>query len=605
MAQNTPNNKKLSSKQQAKAVIGVAIMSFKVAPAAILFKLAGAILDAVLPLITTYFAALTTTALVAAYNGNPAAGRQAVHYVIITAGLGLLMTAWASVDNYVQAKMRYIVEARVSDQMYEHFLALDFWRYDDKDTADLYDRALKFANFYAYVFDRIASIFSQLIGMVSAIIALALFTPILALFVLVAIVPGVFIQFRLSRKQIAHWNENVEVRRAQNMLEWTLGQPRLISELRLYGMVNFMLRHRRQLRDTDERGRIEFEKQFMVPRLLSDVLQGATELGALIWVTAQIIAKSQPVGQFLYVQQVVSRAITSASSFVSTIAQIDEDIANLFDYQQFMQLPIAHKTNEQLMEPPQLISLEQVSFSYPGSKKATLHDISLSIPAGQHVAIVGENGAGKSTLVKLLTGLYRPSNGAITLDSVDLHQYDLASWHRQLGVLQQDFIRYNFASAEDNVRFGAVDLPREKQRFTAALHEAEAADFIAKLPLGKDTYVNNWMEDDKGNKGIDLSGGQWQRLALARDFYRKAPIVILDEPTSAIDALAESRIFKRLFSGRERTVITISHRLSTIRMADVVYMIEDGKLVESGTTSELIAKHGRFYHMFESQIRTD
>lgn len=595
--------KKLTPREQFKAVAGVARLSFKVAPRPVLFKLAGAVTDAVLPIVITYFAARTTTALVAAYGGDAAAGRQAVTFVVITALLGLLMTVWRSIDSYIQAKMRYVVEAAVSDRMYAHFLALEFWRYDDKETADLYDRALKFSNFFAYVFDRIASLTSQFIAVIAAVIALSLFERWLALAVLVAIIPGVYLQFKLSRKQIAHWNENVEVRRAKNMLEWSLGQPKLISELRLYGMVNFMLRHRRKLRDTDEKGRIEFEKTFMPLRMASDALEALVELGALVWISVQIMARNHSVGQFLYVQQVVSRAMQSASSFVSTLGQIDEDIANLFDYEQFMQLPTRTHNGKELTAPPQKITFDHVSFSYPGSNRLVLKNLSFTISAHQHVAIVGENGAGKSTLMKLLTGLYQPTEGRILLDGTNLSEYDTTSWHKQLGVLQQEFIHYNFATAGDNVRFGGVDVPYTSERMQQALKLAEAEQFVSKLPQEADTYVNNWMEDSKGNRGVDLSGGQWQRLALARNFYRNSPIIILDEPTSAIDALAESRIFDHLFSNKQHTVITVSHRLSTVQKADAILMLEDGALIESGTHTDLISKQGRYVRMFKSQLK--
>lgn len=595
--------KKLTGKQQARAILGVAGLTFRVAPGAVIFKLVGAILDAVLPIVTTFYAALTTTALVDAYAGNPDAGEKALTYVVITALLGIVLTVWRSLDNYIQAKMRYEVESRVSDRMYAHFLSLDFWRYDDKDTADMYDRAVQFSRFFAWIFDRIATLVSQIIGLVTAIIALALFQPLLALLVFVAIIPGVYVQFKLSRKQIAHWNENVEVRRAQNLLEWHFQQPRLISELRLYGMVRFLLGHRRKLRDADEKGRIEFERKFMPLRLLSDVLEAITELGALLWVAVQIINRSQPVGQFVYVQQIVSRAMTSASAFVSTLGTIDEDIANLYDYEQFMQLPASSTGEIELQHAPQKIEVNGISFRYPEAKNNALSNISFTIARNQHIAIVGENGAGKSTLIKVLTGLYQPSKGSVTVDGVKLSEYNIVSWHKLLGVLQQEFIHYNFATAGDNVRFGDVDAKTSQERLITALKQAEAETFVHKLPKGIDSYVNNWMEDSEGTKGVDLSGGQWQRLALARDFYRNAPIVILDEPTSAIDALAEARIFKRLFADRSRTVITISHRLSTVEKADVIYMLEDGTIVESGTHKELVKKKGRYYRMFESQLK--
>ncbi len=594
----------LTLKQQFVAIASVAALTFKIAPFSVLFKLLGSVVNALLPIATTFFAARTTTILVQAYGGNRAARSQVLLYVVITTLLGLFMTVWSSFDNYIQAKMRYTVETRISNNMFSKFLSLDFWRYDDKETADLYDRAQKFSTFFTYVFDRIATIIQQLISIISAIIALVVVNPLLALFILIAVIPGIYIQFNLSRKQIKHWNKNVEVRRKLNMIEWNMFQPRLISELRLYGMVNYLLNLRTSLRDKDEKKRVEIERETMPLTLASNFLEAGAQLASLIWITTQIIAKKQPLGQFLYVQQMVSRAIQGGTTLVSTLSSIDEDVANLFEYEQFMKLPNQKQSGQKLQDVPEQICFYDVGFHYPSSNpKDVLRHINLTIHKNQHIAIVGENGAGKSTLIKLLSGLYYPTSGQLLLDQTPIQQIDVSSWHKQLAVLHQDFIGYTFATAKENVVYGDVEAKFSSKRLEEALDDAEASGFISKLPNGVDSYVNNWMEDEEGNKGTDLSGGQWQRLALARNFYRNAKIVILDEPTSAIDALAEARVFKRLFEGRNRTVITISHRLSTVKKADVIYMMNNGEIVETGTHDELIAKKGHFYKMFEAQIQ--
>ena len=332
------------------------------------------------------------------------------------------------------------------------------------------------------------------------------------------------------------------------------------------------------------------------------MLEAGAEVIALLWVTLQIIARQQPIGQFIYVQQVVSRALGGASSLVGSISSLDEDIANLFDYQAFMELPETESSGGEIAAVPQLLQVDDVSFHYPQQEQYVLRNISLSVERGQHVAIVGENGAGKSTLVKIITGLYQPTTGSIMLDGQPLRVFDIASWHRLLGVLGQEFVRYDFADARRNITYGDTSQPEDEDRLVRAISTAEAG-FLHKLPRGLENYVDQWMEDDEGNKGQDLSGGQWQRLALARNFYRDAPIIILDEPTSAIDALAESRIFKHLFAMQDKTIITISHRLTTVEKADIVYMLQDGQLVEQGTAEELIAKRGAFYRMVESQIK--
>jgi ATP-binding cassette subfamily B protein/ATP-binding cassette subfamily C protein len=605
MTTKKDDDRKLTAKERVIAVGRVAKITFLAAPLMVIVQIFGIFITAILPLAVTYYAALTTTALAEAYAGSHAAGQQAIVYVIVTAVLGIVMTVWRSVEQYLTQVMRYKVEVGISDRMYEHFLMLDFWRYDDKHTADLYDRAKKFSQFFAYVFDRLTGVVTQFITMISGIVALVFVSWWLGVIVLIAVIPGIYIQFKLSRTQSKHWNENVETRRAKGQIEWNLFQPQYIAELRLYSLVRYLLNLRMKLRDQDEKARIEFERKYIFKRLGADVLEAAAEVAALLFTVTQIIARTQPIGQFLYVQQVVSRALGGASSFVSQLSTIDEDLINLFDYQEFMELPVFATGTKKLISTPNELILSNITFKYPAATQNVLENVSLTLKKHQHIAIVGENGAGKSTLIKIITGLYQPTSGSIHADDIDFKDIDIASWHKLLGVLRQDYTSYSFASARDNVYLGDVSTPFDQARFDQALDRAEARQFIEKLPKGADSYVHPWMEDNEGNVGTDLSGGQWQRLALARNFYRDSPIIILDEPTSAIDALAEDRIFKHIFADKKRTVITISHRLTTVRRADVIYMLKEGRLVETGTHRELVEKRGAYYTMFESQLDGD
>lgn len=595
--------KKLSVKERLFGIARVASITYKASPLAVFVKLIGTVITSVLPIITTYFAALTTTALAEAYGGDESAGGRAITYVLITAALGVILSIWSSVEQYINQFVRYKIEAAISDQMYEQFLALDFWRYDDKKTADLFDKAKQFSQFFAYVFDKLAYIFTAIVSMIAGLVALFFVSWWLGLILLAALLPGVIIQLRLSRAQIKHWNTNVETRRTKDMIEWSMFKISTIAELRLYGLVRHLLNLRSSLRDKDEKQRIEFERKYIWKQLGADVIEAAAEVASLLYVTLQIIASAQPIGQFLYVQQIVSRALGGSRTFVTQLGDIDGDIANLFDYNQFMELPTSGNRTKRLSKKPALINLENVSFHYPSAERKVLDDVSLTIREGQNVAIVGENGAGKSTLVKLILGLYNPTEGAVKVDATSLSEVDLSSWHKYIGVLQQDFIEYSFATARDNILLGDVSHPISEERFEAALDAAEARDFLTKLPKGLDTFVNQWHEHDDGTSGVDLSGGQWQRLALARNFYRDSPVIILDEPTSAIDALAEARIFERLLKQKDKTIITISHRLTTIEKADIIYMLEEGKIVEKGTHAELVTLEGRYFRMFKSQLR--
>ena len=590
-------------RQLIRALYSVAKTSLRIAPGMSVLQITGSAISAGLPIATTYLAALTTTALAEAYVGDRAAGSRVVWLVAAAALSGVLMAAWGIFERYASELMRFRIKTAMSDVMYERFCAIEFWRYDDKDTIDMYERAKEFAQFFPYIFARLADVVTHTFTFVFTVWALIAINAWLGLAVVLAAVPSVIVQFRLSRLNANHWRENVETRRRASWIEWEMLKPQKMIDLRLYGLVRHLLDMRMALLEKDQKMRIDFERKFLAKRLGAELFQAVVEVGALVWVVYEIVAHRQPIGQFLFVQQTAGRALGSVSSLVSTVNSMDEDLANLFDYQRFMELPIAKQGGKTVPALHRDIRFKDVSFRYPGSDTLVLDHINLTIKRGQHVALVGENGAGKTTLLKLLAGLYQPVGGEVAVDGEPLASANIQTWHRQLGVLSQNFTQYDFATAAENVWFGDVSKTPSQEQVDAALREAEAAKFVAKLPKGVDSYVNQWMESDDGVKGVDLSGGQWQRLALARNFYRDSPIVILDEPTSAIDALAEARIFDRLFQQKQKTIITVSHRLSTVEKADMIFMLAHGKVVEHGTHAELVAQHGAYYHMFESQLR--
>lgn len=589
-------------RQIMKAVASIAVTVVRIAPGLAVIQVLGSVITAALPITTTYFAALTTTALAEAYAGSEAAGQMVLWYVGITAALGVLMTAWQTAQSYFNQLMDYRIDAAISDQMYDKLHRIEFWRYDDKETADQFDRAKQFTNLFPIIFQQLADVLTGIITMLIAVWALALINIWLALILFLAVVPSAYVQFQLSRLSAEHWRKNVETRRRLGRIEWSIFRPEMMAELRLYNVIKHLLKLRQELRDKDQKARIDYERKFMLKRFGADVIVAAAEVASLVWVALEIIGRRQPIGQFLFVQQIVSRALSGINRVVGIVNDMDEHFANMADYYSFMELPDSAESKDALPVLANSIKVDKVTFKYPGSDTLVLDNISLEIKQGQFVALVGENGAGKTTLLKLMTGLYSPTSGSITVDGRNLDSIDSASWHRQLAVLGQDFIRYNFATANENVWYGDVNKGYDPDKIDSALKAAEAADFVKKLPKGGDSYVDKWMESTDGVKGTDLSGGQWQRLALARNFYRDSPIIILDEPTSAIDALAEAKIFRRLLKETDKTIITVSHRLTTVEKADIIYMLENGRVVEQGTHQELVKKRGAYYRMFEDQI---
>lgn len=602
MKDRLTSGNKLTPRQIMRALFSVGKTTLQVAPGMAIFQIVGSIISSALPIIATYFASLTTTALAEAFVNGGETGSSVVWLVVITAGLGVFVTGWLSVQSYFDSMMRYKIEGAVSDQLYEHFFKIDFWRYDDKETADTFEKAQHFVQFFSYIFSRLTDMITQIFTVITVLVLLGSINLWIASIVLITLVPSVVIQFKLSRLSVRHWQNNVETRRRLNWVEWGMFHPSKIAELRLSGIVRELLDLRLKLRDKDQKVRLNFEKKFVWKRLGADIITASGEIISLVWIALEIVARKQPIGQFLFVQQTVSRAVSSIGSLTSTISNIDEDISKLFDYQKIMDYPENDERDKTEVNFSNAIRFENVKFAYPGAEDLVLKGVSLTIEKGQCVAIVGENGAGKTTLLKILGGLYVPQEGSVSVDGTPSTEINLELWHKQISILSQDFIRYDFATVKENIWYGDTSTKLDVNRLEKALIVSGSDGFIKKLPKGIDSYVDKWMESDDGIKGAELSGGQWQRLALARSFYRGSPVMVLDEPTSAIDALAEARIFNELFKLKDKTLIIVSHRLTTVKKADIIYVMEDGRVVESGTHAELVDLKGKYYKMFEAQL---
>lgn len=245
------------------AIFQVMKMSFSISPSAILFKTISGVLDSLLPLFIAFLASQTITNITEAFSGVAGAKQRAIWYVVATASVGLVTALKSSATNLVDQIVRFKVESRVSDMLYSRFVRLDFWRYDDKETIDLYDKAQDFTNFFTYVFDRIARLFTSLFGLISAIIALGFITPWLSLALTIAILPGIVVQYKISRFQTKHWRENVTARRKQAFIEYNMIQPKQISELRLYNLAHKILKLRQHFRDVDQGSRLQFERKYV------------------------------------------------------------------------------------------------------------------------------------------------------------------------------------------------------------------------------------------------------------------------------------------------------------------------------------------------------
>jgi len=326
-----------------------------------------------------------------------------------------------------------------------------------------------------------------------------------------------------------------------------------------------------------------------------------TLYGAYAWVAFTTILGRITLGQMTMYMMLFRQGQAAVSASLSAIGGMYEDNLYLSTLYEFLETPVTQQGGvaERGPAPDDGIRFENVTFTYPGAGAPALAGVDLHIRPGESLALVGENGSGKTTLIKLLSGLYTPDAGRILLDGLDLRRWDPATLRRRIGVIFQDFARYQFTVGE-NIGAGDVLHFEDEQRWTLAAEQGMALPFVQSLPEGFHAQLGKWFKD-----GRELSGGQWQKIALARAFMRSgADILVLDEPTAAMDAAAEATIFEHFRSlTRNRIAILISHRFSTVRMADQIIVIDDGRVIERGSHEELMALDGHYARLFLLQAR--
>jgi len=306
------------------------------------------------------------------------------------------------------------------------------------------------------------------------------------------------------------------------------------------------------------------------------------------------------VGELTFMAGALAGCTTQIQSLFSTFSSIADQTMFLSDLLDFFAVRPKIESRPYALPAPRPIQqgfeFKNVSFSYPGSSRLILNNLNFKIAAGERIALVGQNGQGKTTLVKLLSRLYDPTAGAIFLDGVDLRDYQVEDLHREIGVIFQDFMRYDFPVRE-NIAVGRIEELHNDGLLRQAARQSRADEVIAKLPGDLDQMLGRRFEG-----GVDLSGGEWQKFAIARAYLREAQVLILDEPTAALDAAAELEVFERFADlSAERTVLLISHRFSTVRFADRIVVIENGRVGEQGTHRQLLDRGGRYAHLFEMQ----
>jgi ATP-binding cassette, subfamily B, bacterial len=562
---------------------------------AILSLLAG-----LLPCAIAYIGKLIVDCVViAARSGVEIDRDRALLYVGIEAIAIVIFAAVQKGLVVCQSLLRVLLGQRVNESILEKALTLDLAHFEDSEFYDKMSQARSQAS------SRPLSLITRTFGLCQSALTLLTFGGLLWRFsvwavvvLIVAAIPSFIAETRFSEHAFRLFRWRSPETRQQHYLETLLAREDYAKEVQLYQLGGMLLQRYRdifnQLYDEDRNLTIKKGVWGYLLGLLSTVAFYA----AYAWIVIEAISARISLGEMTMYLVVFRQGQSTFAAALTSIGGMYEDNLYLANLYEFLEQPIPQsqgKVTKGII--PNGIWFEHVSFSYPGSQQPVLKDICLHLQPGEKLAIVGENGSGKTTLIKLLTRLYVPSSGRIFLDGVDLNDWDVDVLRQRIGVIFQNFVQYQFTVGE-NVGVGDVEHLADRKEWEIAADKGMATSFIDRLPQGFNTQLGKWFKD-----GQELSGGQWQKIALARAFMRStADILILDEPTAAMDAEAEMTIFDRFRSlTKNQMVVLISHRFSTVRMADKIIVMANGEIIEQGSHQQLLEASGRYAHLFSLQ----
>ncbi len=446
------------------------------------------------------------------------------------------------------------------------------------------------------------SIMSTIISMVSFITILAAVSPQAPLIIIAMSIPSAIVSFIYRRKNANYMFRRSKERRKLNYFSNIMCSKDHVKEVRMFGMSDLLIGRYKEVFATYFGGLKKLILSEGMWNIGIAVLTTVINCLLYIYIARKVFLGELQVGDYSLYTGALNSIATGVSTLVTTTASIYEGTLFIDNMISFME----EETHivPRIAEPLHIkhgeghvIQFEHVSFRYPGTDRDVIKDVSLTLNPCESVVLVGLNGAGKTTLLKLLTRLYDPTEGRILLDGQDLRDYDVADLYRMYGIIFQDFGRYAF-SVRENIAFGDLNRPLDDERVKYAAGQSGADDFIERMP---DAYTTPLMRIFEEN-GLELSGGQWQKLAIARAFYSDSDVMILDEPTAALDAMAEQEIYNEFDAlSKNKTTIFVSHRLSSATKASKIIVLEYGELIEEGNHEQLMKLHGKYYELFTTQ----
>jgi ATP-binding cassette subfamily B protein len=566
---------------------------------------------ALLPVATLYVGKLIIDEVIMLARAPDASGSLAQWYaagLLDRIGALLLLEFALAVLSDIFGRTVSLLDSLLSEQfsnatslrLMEHAATLDLEDFEDSELQDRLERARRQASGRMTLIGQLFGQIQDLVTIVSFAAGLIVYAPWLIALLAVALVPAFIGEAHFNAQSYSLNYERTAQRREIDYVRQTAASAETAKEVKIFGLNRFLIDRYRQLA-------LDF---YLANRKLALRRAGWGGLLAAVGTIAYYVAYAYivwrtlhgefTIGDLTFLSGSFRRLRTLLENMLIGFSQVAGQALYLDDLFSFFEIrpEIVSPSNPRPFPVPlrEGIRFDNVGFRYSGAERWAVRGLTFTLNAGEVLALVGENGAGKTTVVKLLARLYDPDEGRILLDGVDLREYDLFALRSNIGVIFQDFVRYHLTAAE-NIAVGRIEARDDRARIAAAARQSLADDLIHRLPQGYDQIIGK-----RFRTGVDLSGGEWQKIAIARAYMRDAQLLILDEPTAALDARAEFEVFQRFKElSKGKTAVLISHRFSSVRMADRIVVLADGRIEAAGTHDELLAGGGRYAELFELQ----
>jgi ATP-binding cassette subfamily B protein len=566
----------------------------------VIFGLISRLFSSLLPVLLLWITKLIIDGIVHAISTHQPVPTRLWWLVAAEFAVAVLNSILARTIDYSDALLADKYTRHVSIRVMKHAASLDLLAYEDPVFYDRLERARVQATDRLVMIQAVGRLVQQVITTITLSVSIMFFSPWLMLLLIAGVVPAFLGESHFAFLGYAKNFRQTPIQRQLDYLRLLGGSKEAAKELKLFGLRNFLSERFTHLSDQIYAENTSLARRKLIAGSLLSAIGTMGYYAAYVFVIWRTVSGELSIGTLTFLTGAILQASSNIQQIFSTLAAIGDQALFLTDLLAFFQMEPTIRSKPNALSAPrpitQGVEFRNVSFSYPGNSRLILDHINFFLHPGERLALIGENGQGKTTIVKLITRLYDPTEGQILLDGVDLRDYDLEDLHRIMGVIFQDFMRYEM-TARDNIAVGKVEAIDNLPLLQEAARKSMADPTIARLPHAYDQMLGRRFE-----QGVDISGGEWQKVALARAYLRDAQLLILDEPTAALDARSEFEVFQRfaeLTAGK--MALFISHRFSTVRAADRIIVLENGKIAEEGSHDQLARLGGRYAELFEMQ----